>query len=126
MDGWPEAAHHSEPVAVNQTIGSCLFSCRSQAASVYQCVGYRYYGPHDDEVLDESNPPGVGFLADLCVQWEAAARDAATHDLRIVWLRTGMVLEKDGGALPRMALPFRFFMGGPVMPGDPMDLLDPP
>ncbi|MEP6887543.1 MAG: TIGR01777 family oxidoreductase [Nitrospirales bacterium] len=76
-----------------------------------------YYGPQGDQVLDESSRPGIGFLADLCVQWESAARDAASNGMRVVCLRTGMVLERDGGALPRMAIPFRCYMGGPVMPG---------
>ena len=79
--------------------------------------GIGFYGPQGDEVLDESSGPGKGFLADLCVQWEAAAQEAVSHGMRVVCLRTGMVLERDGGALPRMALPFRFFMGGPVRPG---------
>jgi uncharacterized protein len=79
--------------------------------------GIGYYGPHDEQVLEESSGPGRGFLADLCVQWESAAREAASQDMRVVSVRTGMVLERDGGALPRMALPFRFFLGGPVMPG---------
>ena len=79
--------------------------------------GVGFYGPQGDEVLDESSGPGKGFLADLCVQWEAAAREALPQGIRVLCLRTGMVLERDGGALPRMALPFRLFLGGPVMPG---------
>jgi hypothetical protein len=79
--------------------------------------GIGYYGPQGDEVLDESSGPGKGFLADLCVEWESAAREASSHGIRVVCLRTGMVLEREGGALPRMVLPFRLFMGGPVMPG---------
>lgn len=79
--------------------------------------GVGFYGPQGDEVLDESSGPGKGFLADLCVQWESTAREASSLGIRLVCLRTGMVLERDGGALPRMALPFRFFMGGPVRPG---------
>jgi uncharacterized protein (TIGR01777 family) len=80
--------------------------------------GIGYYGAHGDRVLDEASGPGEGFLADLCLQWESAAREAVSHGLRVVCLRIGMVLERDGGALPRMALPFRFFAGGPVMPGN--------
>jgi uncharacterized protein len=79
--------------------------------------GIGFYGPHGDEALDESSGPGQGFLADLCVQWEAAAREASFYGMRVVCLRTGMVLERDGGALPRMTMPFRLFLGGPVMPG---------
>ena len=79
--------------------------------------GIGFYGLQDDQMLDESNGPGKGFLADLCMQWESEAQVAAVHGLRVVCIRTGMVLENDGGALPRMALPFRLFAGGPVMPG---------
>lgn len=79
--------------------------------------GIGYYGPQGDQVLDESSDRGQGFLADLCVQWEGAAQEAVSQGIRVVHLRTGMVLERDGGALPRMALPFRLFCGGPVMPG---------
>ncbi len=79
--------------------------------------GIGYYGAQGDHVLDETSVPGTGFLADLCVQWEAAARHAASYGMRVVCLRNGLVLERDGGALPRIALPFRLYMGGPVMPG---------
>ena len=79
--------------------------------------GIGYYGASDDRVLDEDAAPGRGFLADLCLAWEAEARRAAEFGTRVVSLRTGMVLEKDGGALPKMLLPFRIFAGGPVLPG---------
>jgi uncharacterized protein (TIGR01777 family) len=79
--------------------------------------GIGFYGPQDDRGLDETNGAGNGFLADLCVQWESAAQEAAAHEIRAVYLRTGMVLGKEGGALPRMMLPFRLFVGGPVRPG---------
>lgn len=79
--------------------------------------GVGFYGAQDDRILDETSGPGRGFLADLCLQWEAAAQEAAAQGIRVVCMRTGMVLEKHGGALPRMAFPFRLFAGGPVMPG---------
>jgi uncharacterized protein len=79
--------------------------------------GIGYYGASDARVLDESAPRGQGFLADLCLAWEAEARRASQFGTRVVLLRTGMVLEQDGGALPKMLLPFRLFAGGPVMPG---------
>lgn len=68
-----------------------------------------FYGSRRDELLDESSAPGSGFLADLCQKWEAAATRAG---VRTVSLRTGIVLARDGGALPLMALPFRFGLGG--------------
>lgn len=79
--------------------------------------GIGYYGASDDRVLDEGAARGQGFLADLCLQWEAEALRAAGFGMRVVTLRTGMVLEQDGGALSKMLLPFRFFAGGPIMPG---------
>lgn len=79
--------------------------------------GIGYYGASDDRVLDERSALGQGFLASLSAAWEAEALRAGQFGVRVVLLRTGMVLERDGGALPKMALPFRFFVGGPVMPG---------
>ncbi len=71
-----------------------------------------YYGPSAGESLDEKAPAGSGFLADLCREWERQARKAESFGVRTVLLRTGIVLAREGGALPKMALPFRFGMGG--------------
>jgi uncharacterized protein (TIGR01777 family) len=79
--------------------------------------GIGYYGAGDDRVLNEGAARGQGFLADLCLAWETEALRAAEFGVRVVMLRTGMVLEQDGGALPKMLLPFQFFAGGPIMPG---------
>ncbi len=79
--------------------------------------GIGYYGASDDRLLDERSALGEGFLADLSAAWEAEALRAGQFGTRVVVLRTGMVLEQDGGALPKMVLPFRFFAGGPVLPG---------
>jgi uncharacterized protein len=76
-----------------------------------------YYGARGDEPLDEAAPPGDDFLARVCVEWEAAARPAAAR-ARVVHLRTGIVLAREGGALQQMLLPFRFFAGGPIGKGD--------
>lgn len=72
-----------------------------------------YYGPRGDEVLDESAPRGQGFLAELVERWEAAARQAP-QSARLVILRFGVVLDKSGGALAKMLLPFRLGVGGPI------------
>ena len=75
-----------------------------------------YYGPRGDEPLTEQSPPGADFLADVCKEWEAEALRASDR-ARVVLLRTGIALAKDGGALPQMALPFKLFVGGPVGSG---------
>ena len=74
--------------------------------------GVGYYGDRGDEPLTEESTPGDDFLAHLCVEWEGEAQRAARPDLRLVLLRTGLVLEKSGGALGKMMTPFRFFAGG--------------
>jgi uncharacterized protein (TIGR01777 family) len=74
------------------------------------------YGSRGDEVLDERSDPGEGFLAEVCRAWEEAAAPAAGR-ARVVLLRTGIVLAREGGALPRMVLPFKAFAGGPLGDG---------
>lgn len=75
-----------------------------------------FYGDRGDEPLDEAAAPGRGFLADLSVRWEAAAAPAAAR-ARVVFVRTGLVLAGEGGALPALARPFRLFVGGPLGDG---------
>lgn len=75
-----------------------------------------FYGSRGDEELTEASAAGSGFLADVCQEWEAAARPAARR-ARLTLLRTGIVLAREGGALPQMALPFKLFAGGPIGDG---------
>ncbi len=70
------------------------------------------YGDRGDEVLDESSPPGAGFLADLCREWEEAAAPAREAGIRVVHLRFGVVLSREGGALSKMLPAFRLGLGG--------------
>jgi len=76
-----------------------------------------YYGPLGDELVVETTPAGSDFLAQVCKQWEAEANDAASPRTRVVCIRTGLVLERDGGALAQMLPPFKFGVGGPVGSG---------
>lgn len=77
-----------------------------------------YYGPREgDEEVTESDPPGTDFLAEVCVAWEREARRAEDHGLRVVRVRTGVVLDREGGALAKMLPPFRMGVGGPVAGG---------
>jgi uncharacterized protein (TIGR01777 family) len=71
----------------------------------------------DDRELDESAPPGDDVLARITVEWEAAASPARDAGTRVVHPRTGIVLGRGGGALARMATPFRWFVGGPIGSG---------
>ena len=77
-----------------------------------------YYGPHGDEVVDESTPAGSDFLAGVVVDWEAeAARASSELGLRVPLCRTGVVLSETGGALEQMLTPFKLGVGGPVAGG---------
>jgi len=73
-----------------------------------------YYGNRGDEVLREDSPSGAGFLAEVCREWEAAARPAAEKGIRVVQLRIGVVLSPAGGALARMRTPFKLGLGGRI------------
>jgi uncharacterized protein (TIGR01777 family) len=76
-----------------------------------------FYGSRGDEVLEESSRPGEGFLAEVIRAAEAAAEPARAR-ARVVLLRSGLVLARHGGALPRLVQPFRLFAGGPLGSGD--------
>ena len=76
-----------------------------------------WYGPRGDEELDEAAGIGADFSAHLCRDWEAEARKAEAFGVRVCLLRTGIVLDSDGGALKQMLLPFRFGVGGPMGSG---------
>jgi uncharacterized protein len=79
--------------------------------------GVGYYGSRGDERLDEDAAPGDDFLAQVCVAWEREANAAREHDVRVVTVRTGVVLDRAGGALAKMLPPFRLGVGGPVAGG---------
>lgn len=76
-----------------------------------------YYGPHGDERVTEDEPAGTDFLAQVCVAWEREAVAAERLGVRVVRVRTGVVLDRDGGALAKMLPPFRLGAGGPVAGG---------
>jgi uncharacterized protein (TIGR01777 family) len=97
------------------TLGQLDPEERPQVFVCASAVGY--YGSRGEELLDESKLPGEGFLPRVCVAWEAAAAQAARHGVRVVQLRIGIVLAREGGALPRMLLPFRVGLGGALGDG---------
>ncbi|MAE77897.1 MAG: TIGR01777 family protein, partial [Planctomycetes bacterium] len=71
-----------------------------------------YFGPRADEELTETSAPGDDFLAGVCGDWEEASAAARAYGVRVVPLRIGVVLDNGGGALSRMATPFKMFVGG--------------
>lgn len=76
-----------------------------------------YYGNKGDEIINENSPMGNDFLALLCCDWENAANPVKRHNIRLVQIRTGVVLSKDEGMLGKMITPFKYFIGGPLGSG---------
>lgn len=86
--------------------------------SVFVCgSAIGYYGSRGDEILTEESSRGTGFLADVVTAWEAAAAPAVDAGVRTVFARTSLVLEGSGGSFPRMLLPFKLGIGGPLGSG---------
>jgi len=94
-----------------ERILKALASCTARPSVLVNASAVGIYGYQREELLDEAQPPGDDFLAELCRDWEAAADRAGTLGLRVVKLRLGVVLARDGGALPRIAQPMRLFAG---------------
>jgi hypothetical protein len=76
-----------------------------------------YYGPHGDEIVDETSPPSDDWLADVCVRWEREADAAAQLGIEVVKVRTGLTLDAGYGALASMLPPFKLGVGGPLAGG---------
>ncbi len=76
-----------------------------------------YYGPRGDESLTEEAQPGGDFLSRVCIDWESEAKRLEGHGVRVLTLRTGLVLGKGGAALAKMVPPFKLFVGGPLGSG---------
>jgi uncharacterized protein len=98
----------------NLVAGIAQADPRPKALISASAVGY--YGNRPDPI-DEDAPPGDDVLADVCVTWEREAGKASELGLRVVRVRTGVVLDRHAGALERMLPPFRLGVGGPVAGG---------
>jgi uncharacterized protein (TIGR01777 family) len=97
---------------------SLVKPCAPGSTPAIQHCAVGYYGASlDDRVFDESSPAGSDFFGQLASAWEAEAAPARSLGCRLVVIRSGVVLERGGGALPKMLMPFRLFVGGPVASG---------
>jgi uncharacterized protein len=94
-----------------------LLEADPRPAALIAASAVGYYGDRGDAVLGEDAPPGDDFLARACVGWEAEADAASALGVRVARLRTGVVLDRSGGALRTMLPPFRAGLGGPVAGG---------
>jgi len=100
-----------------QTLCDALAGLQNKPRVVVSASAIGYYGDRGEESVDESSPPGQGFLAHVCKAWEAATQPARDAGIRVVNLRIGVVLSRDGGALAKMLTPFKLGAGGVIGSG---------
>jgi uncharacterized protein (TIGR01777 family) len=104
-------------VESSRAVATAIGNAKSQPGVLIQASAVGYYGPRGDDEIGENAAAGRDFLAGVCRQWEEASAEVEALGVRRPLLRTGVVLSGDGGALPRILLPFRLFAGGPVGSG---------
>ena len=112
-----KAALRDSRIHPTRALVSAIASAANPPAVVVSASGVGYYGASGDEPKTEDSPPGTDFLAQLSEDWEAEARRAASPRTRVVPRRTGMVIERSGGALVKLLPVFRLFAGGPMGSG---------
>lgn len=95
-----------------QNLIAGLQELRKPPRSFISASAVGIYGDQPDTIIDETTPPGTGYLADVCHQWESAAFAFASAETRVVAIRIGIVLGKRGGALGKMLPIFRLGLGG--------------
>ncbi|HBC91333.1 MAG TPA: TIGR01777 family protein [Pelotomaculum sp.] len=106
----------SSRVQITQAIVNAIKQQRVLPKVLLNASAIGFYGPRGDAEITESTPTGQDFLAKVCRAWEEEAFQAQTTGVRVVVVRTGVVIG-DAGALTRMMIPFRFYLGGPMGTG---------
>ncbi len=104
-------------IRAGNALVSAIRDAETAPGTLIQSSAVGYYGPGGDETMTEQNSPGEDFLARVCFDWEASTAEVEAMGVRRAVIRTGVVLSAQGGALPRMTLPFRLFAGGPLGSG---------
>ena len=115
--GAVKRAIHDSRVTGTRNLVQGLSACEQRPRTLVSASAVGYYGSHGDEPLDEDAPAGRDFLAGVCAAWEAQAAAARALGVRVVALRTGVVLARGGGALAKLLTPVRLGLGGPVAGG---------
>lgn len=108
---------HLSRTEATRSIVEAFAKAKRKPAFLLNGSAVGYYGPHGDEIVAEETPAGSDFLSSVCRAWEEEAQKAEPMGIRVVRLRTGIVLGPHGGALAKMLLPFKFFFGGPLGSG---------
>jgi uncharacterized protein (TIGR01777 family) len=112
-----KACFRDSRILATRSLVAAILAARTPPGVFISGSAVGYYGDRNNQPLTEDDQPGNDFLSQICAAWEQEARNAERSGARVVLLRTGIVLERSGGALPEMMKPFRFFVGGPIGPG---------
>ncbi|MCA1553347.1 MAG: TIGR01777 family oxidoreductase, partial [Chloroflexi bacterium] len=107
----------SSRVDAGRAVVEAVRAAKQKPAVLIQSSGINYYGVQNDAPRTEGAPAGHDFLADVCRDWESSTAEVETMGVRRAIIRTALVMAKEGGVLPLMALPFRCFVGGPLGSG---------
>lgn len=105
-------------VKAGKALVAAIRQAEAKPQVLVQSSAVGYYGPSGNEILTETAPPGADFLGRVCFEWEASTAAVEALGVRRPIIRTGVVISTQGGAFPKMALPFKFFAGGPIGSGE--------
>src|SRR5271155_5784487 len=112
-----KAELHASRIDTTRALVTALAKMNARPRVLVSASATGFYGNRGDEVLTEQSQPGTDFLSTLAKDWETEALKAGALGIRVVLARFGIVLSRNGGALPPMLLPFRFFAGGKIGSG---------
>jgi uncharacterized protein (TIGR01777 family) len=112
-----KAELRSSRIDTTRALVAALAKMNARPGVLVSASATGFYGNRGDELLTEESQPGNDYLSGLAREWEAEALKAEAIGIRVVLARFGIILARDGGALPKMMLPFRFFAGGKIGSG---------
>ncbi len=107
----------SSRVNAGKAVSEAVAQAVEKPLVVVQASAVGFYGSQENGDITEDQGPGSDFLSQVCIDWENSTKDVEAHGVRRPIIRTGVVLDRQSGALPKMALPFYFFAGGPIGSG---------
>ena len=105
-------------IEITQLLTEALCGCENVPQTFISASAAGFYGDAGNKILTEDSPQGNDFLANICAEWENASRNVLKENIRLVNIRTGIVLSNEGGALSKMLLPYKLFLGGPLGNGN--------
>ena len=105
-------------IDAGKAVAAAVAAASRKPEVVIQSSAIGYYGPHEDELIDEEFPAGDDYLARVCADWEAASAAVEDQGVRRVIIRTGLLFTVQGGVFTRLQFPFKLFAGGPMGSGN--------